>query len=396
MNSGALNGLKVLDLSRVLAGPYCTQMLADHGADVIKVEPPGGDETRGWGPPFVFEQTSAYYTNLNRNKKNIVIDLSSAEGRALLGTLLRDADIVVENFKAGTLSKWGYPDDLIRTRYPTLIHCRITGFGTDGPLGGLPGYDAVLQAYCGLMSVNGDPDGPPLRLGVPVVDIATGMLAFSGILLALHERHASGQGQLVDCALLDTAVSLLHPHSGAWLADGAVPRRTGSAHPSVAPYETYSTADGLLFVGVGNDRQFAALTDVLGKPDLADDPRFSSNADRVRNVVELRHILGERIATWSREELGTQMLARGVPASPVHDVSEAMTAAQVRHRNMVVEFGGYRGVGIPVTLDRTPGSVRSVPRAAGADTREVLSAAGYAQADIDAAIDAGVVRSADL
>ncbi|KUL54148.1 CaiB/BaiF CoA transferase family protein [Streptomyces sp. NRRL S-1521] len=394
-SGGALAGLRVLDLSRVLAGPYCAQMLADHGADVIKVEPPAGDETRGWGPPFVAPDTSAYYRNLNRAKKNIVVDLSAPEGRDILDALLRDTDVLVENFKAGTLAKWGYADEDLRQRHPALIHCRITGFGAEGPLGGQPGYDAVLQAYGGLMSVNGEQDGPPLRVGVPVVDQVTGILAFSGILLALHERHRSGLGQLVDCTLLDTAVSLLHPHSAAYLADGTVPRRTGSAHPSIAPYDSFAAADGPVFVAVGNDRQFGALADALGLPGLVDDPRFRANADRVRHQGDLRAALAEAIAGHTRAELTARLTARGIPASPVHDVAEALTASQVRHRGLVVESDGYRGLASPVSLSRTPARVRPEVRGAGADTRDVLAAAGLDEEFIGTAAERGVVRLAE-
>jgi crotonobetainyl-CoA:carnitine CoA-transferase CaiB-like acyl-CoA transferase len=220
--AGALAGVRVLDLSRVLAGPLCTQMLADHGAEVLKVEPPGGDETRGWGPPFMSPGTSAYFTGLNRNKRNVVLDLSSELGREAVRRLLTGADVLVENFRAGTLATWGFDDDYLAEHCPRLVHARITGFGADGPMGGAPGYDAVLQAYGGLMSVNGERDGDPLRVGVPVVDMVTGILAFSGILLALHERHSSGRGQLVDCSLLDAAVTLLHPqvHSTGRIATG--------------------------------------------------------------------------------------------------------------------------------------------------------------------------------
>ncbi|ATL25334.1 CaiB/BaiF CoA transferase family protein [Streptomyces formicae] len=391
----ALDGLKVLDLSRVLAGPYCAQMLADHGAEVIKVEPPTGDETRGWGPPFVAPGTSAYYQNLNRDKKNVIVDLSVPEGRDILGTLLRDTDVLVENFKGGTLAAWGYSDDELRARFPALIHCRVTGFGTDGPLGGQPGYDAVLQAYGGLMSVNGAAGGPALRVGVPVVDQVTGILAFSGILLALNERHRSGLGQLVDCTLLDTAVSLLHPHSATWLANGTVPMRTGSAHPTIAPYDAFTAADGPLFVAVGNDRQFAALTEVLGVPELAADPRFCTNPDRVRHQQELRAALEKPIAAHSRSALTGLLTARGIPASPVHDVAEALTAPQVRHRGLVIEHDDYRGLASPVSLSRTPARERPVVRGAGADTREVLGAAGYDDAAVDAAVARGVVRATE-
>ncbi|MFJ2766438.1 CaiB/BaiF CoA transferase family protein [Streptomyces sp. NPDC087300] len=393
--SRALDGLKVLDLSRVLAGPYCAQLLADHGADVVKVEPPAGDETRGWGPPFVSPGTSAYYRNLNRDKKNIVVDLSVAAGRDILDTLLSGADVLVENFKAGTLANWGYPDDVLRSRFPALIHCRITGFGTDGPLGGQPGYDAVLQAYGGLMSVNGAADGPALRVGVPVVDQVTGILAFSGILLALNERHRSGLGQLVDCTLLDTTVSLLHPHSATWLASGTVPRRTGSAHPTIAPYDAFTAADGPVFVAVGNDRQFGALTEVLGIPELAEDPRFRTNPDRVRHQQELRAALEKPVAAHSRARLTELLTARGIPASPVHDVAEALTAPQVRHRGLVIEDDGYRGLASPVSLSRTPARAHPEVRDAGADTREVLGAAGYDGAAVEAAVARGVVRTTE-
>lgn len=388
--TGSLRGIRVLDLSRILAGPLCSQMLADHGAEVIKVEPPAGDDTRSWGPPFVTGTMSAYHAGINRNKANTCLDLSTPDGQCVLGDLLSGADVVVENFKAGTLAGWGFSDEDIAERYPRLVHCRITGFGTDGPMGSTPGYDAILQAYGGLMSVNGENDGPPLRVGVPIVDVVTGIYAFSGILLALHERHATGRGQLVDCTLLDTAVSLLHPHSATWLASGRVPQRTGSAHPSIAPYDTFEAADGLVFISGGNDRQFRDLADVLGLPEIAEDPRFATNADRVHHVDALRELLAAPIRTRTRQDLAQALLARGVPATPVHDVGEALTDPQVRHRQMVVEQDGYRGTGIPIKLSRTPGTVRTAPREKGADTRRVLASLGYTDEQITALLDARV------
>ncbi len=379
-NVGALAGLRVVDLSRVLAGPLCTQMLADHGAEVIKVEPPDGDETRRWGPPFVGPRTSAYFTGVNRNKQNIVLDFGSDVGREALRRLLEDADVLVENFKAGTLAKWGFDDEHLASQYPRLIHARITGFGVDGPMGGAPGYDAVLQAYGGLMSINGEEAGPPLRVGVPIVDMVTGIYAVTGILLALNERHFSGRGQLVDCTLLDTAVSLLHPHTATWFANGRVPGRIGSAHPTIAPYDTFECRNGIFFLAVGSDRQFRELVDVLGVPELADDERFATNADRVGHRDELRGVLEPVLSTWDREELGRRLLERGVPSSPVHDVGETLTDPQVRHRELVVELDGYTGVGLPVKLGRTPGSVRTPPRAPGADTVEVLGGLGLSEA----------------
>lgn len=388
--TGSLRGVRVLDLSRILAGPLCAQMLADHGAEVVKVEPPAGDDTREWGPPFVSDTMSAYHSAINRNKANICLDLTRPEGQRVLGELLADADVLVENFKAGTLEKWGYSDEVIAERFPGLVHCRITGFGTDGPMGSTPGYDAVLQAYGGLMSINGERSGPPLRVGVPIVDVVTGIYAFSGILLALHDRHTTGRGQLVDCTLLDTAISLLHPHSGAWLASGRAPQRTGSAHPSVAPYDTFEAADGLIFISGANDRLFRNIAAVLGIPDIADDPRFTTNADRVHHIAALRELLAEPISTRTRHELAEALLAEGVPATAVHDVGEALTDPQVQHRQMVVERDGYRGIGIPIKLDRTPGNVRTTPREQGADTRRILASLGYDEAEIAALIEADI------
>jgi len=381
--AGALAGVRVLDLSRVLAGPLCTQMLADHGAEVLKVEPPGGDETRGWGPPFMSPGTSAYFTGLNRNKRNVVLDLSSELGREAVRRLLTGADVLVENFRAGTLATWGFDDDYLAEHCPRLVHARITGFGADGPMGGAPGYDAVLQAYGGLMSVNGERDGDPLRVGVPVVDMVTGILAFSGILLALHERHSSGRGQLVDCSLLDAAVTLLHPHTATWFADRVVPPRTGSAHPTIAPYDTFPARDGLFFLAVGNDRQFRGLVELLGRPDLAEDSRFATNADRVTNRDDLRGILAPLLRAWDRDQLGRALLERGVPAGPVHDVAETMTDPQVLHRDLVVRLDGYTGVGLPVKLGRTPGSVRTPPRGPGADTVDVLRGLNFSEEQIE-------------
>lgn len=390
-SGGALAGLRVLDLSRVLAGPLCGQMLGDHGADVIKVESPAGDDTRTWGPPFHADGKSAYYTSINRNKRNICLDLRQERGQSVLLRLLADADVVVENFKAGTMARWGLGfDEVLAVRFPRLVYCRITGYGVDGPLGGLPGYDAVLQAYSGLMSVNGEPDREPLRIGVPVVDMVTGMLAFSGILLALHERERSGSGQLVDCTLLDTAISLLHPHSGNWLASGVLPERTGSAHPTIAPYETFQLRSGTFFLSAANDRQFASLVTVLRRPELAADPRFATNTDRVVNVSALRKILADLLVQWDGEALAAELLASGVAAAPVNDVAQGLGAPQVQHRGMLLSDGDYRGVGIPIKLGRTPGSLSSVPAHNGADTVAVLRDAAYTETEIEALLTDGV------
>ncbi|MBF6192790.1 CaiB/BaiF CoA-transferase family protein [Nocardia sp. CDC186] len=390
--AGVLSGLRVLDLSRVLAGPYTAQMLADQGAEVIKVEGPGGDETRCWGPPFVDEgASSAYYASLNHSKENIGLDLRTDEGREILAHLLACADVVIENFKAGTMARWGFDfETVLAQRHPRLIYCRITGFGVDGPMGGLPGYDAVLQSFGGLMSINGYPDGNPLRVGVPIVDIVTANFAVNGILLALFERERSGRGQLVDLALLDSVISLLHPHAANWVASGKVPQRTGDFHPTVVPYQVFRAADGDFFVSAANDRQFRSLAETLGVPELADDARFTTNGRRHAHREELVAILAERIAPWSRQELALRLEQVGVAAAPVNTVDEALRAAQTRHRGLFLETEDYRGVGVPIKLSRSPYRTPrpAVPR--GADTAAVLSAMGYSAERIAALRAAGI------
>ncbi|MEV0354859.1 CoA transferase [Nocardia sp. NPDC050697] len=390
--NGVLSGVRVLDLSRVLAGPYTAQMLADQGAEVLKVEGPGGDETRGWGPPFVDEgASSAYYASLNHSKDNIGLDLRTDEGRAILAQLLAGADVVVENFKAGTMARWGFDfETVLAERHPRLIYCRITGFGVDGPLGGLPGYDAVLQSFGGLMSINGYPDGTPLRVGVPIVDIVTANLAVNGILLALLERERSGRGQLVDLALLDSVISILHPHAANWVASGRVPQRTGDFHPTVVPYQVFRAADGDFFVSAANNRQFRSLVTTLGVPELADDPRFVDNGQRYIHREELIAILAGRIAPWPRDELSIRLEQAGVAASSVHTVDEALRAEQTRHRGLFLETEEYRGVGVPLKLSRSPHRTPrpAVPR--GADTADVLTAMGYSAERIEALRAAGI------
>jgi crotonobetainyl-CoA:carnitine CoA-transferase CaiB-like acyl-CoA transferase len=382
----ALHGLRVLDLSRVLAGPFCAQMLADHGAEVIKVEAPSGDETRRWGPPFAddAETTSTYYEGLNRNKANVQLDLRVEEARAVLHDLMAGADVVVENFKAGTMQRWGLDyETRLADEFPRLVYCRITGYGVDGPLGGLPGYDAVLQAYGGLMSINGERDGDPLRVGVPIVDITAAHQAFAGILIAVLERTVSGRGQLVDVTLLDAVLSLMHPHSAAYLQAGVVAERLGAAHPNVAPYQVFATAGhGTLFVAAASDAQFAALTDVLGRPELADDLRFRRNRDRVTNSEELLAELGPLFLAFHADDLAGKLAMRGVPAAPVNDVAEALTSPQAQHRAMVVRDGGYRGVGVPIKLSRSAPEPPRAPVASGADTVRVLTEYGYGPEDV--------------
>lgn len=356
----ALHGVRVVDLSRVLGGPFCSQILGDHGADVIKLEPPGGDETRHWGPPFEAGLAS-YFIGVNRNKTGLTIDLANDEGRAFLRTLLADADVVLENFKPGTLEKWGLGYETLKQEFPGLIHCRVSGFGGDGPLGGMPGYDACAQAMCGLMSVNGEKDGPATRVGLPVVDMVTGLNATIAILMALQERHRSGLGQFLDITLFDCAISLLHPHAANFFGNGNTPGRSGNAHPNIAPYETVKTRDGELFLAVGNDRQFKTMVELLGDPALAQDPKFASNADRLANRPELHSRLEKLLAHGKAADLAPQLLKAGVPAAPVLTVPEILSHPHTQHRGMVLDKDGYRGLASPIKLSRTPAQLRSLP-----------------------------------
>jgi formyl-CoA transferase len=389
---GALAGLKVIDLSRVLGGPYCGQILADHGAQVIKVEPPAGDETRAWGPPFADDGTAAYYNGLNRNKRDIVIDLSKPEGREIVLKLLADADVLIENFKIGTLERWGIGyEQTLRERFPRLIHCRVSGFGADGPLGGAPGYDAVAQALGGLMSVNGTPDTGPLRVGVPVVDITTGLSAVIGVLLAVIERQRSGRGQFVEATLYDPAVSLLHPQSANWLQSGQTPRLSGNAHSNIVPYDKFPTRTCEVFLGIGNNGQWKKLCEFLGHPDMASEPRFATNAERFRHRDELRALLEAQLQEVDGEQLCRDLLAAGIPAGAVRTIPQVLTAPHTLHRDMVVQAEGVQGIGIPVKLSRTPGRAHSAPPRFGQHTRELLTEHGYGAATIDALIARGSI-----
>ncbi|MFC4273945.1 CaiB/BaiF CoA transferase family protein [Achromobacter aloeverae] len=364
---GSLAGIRVLDLSRILGGPYCGQILGDHGADVLKIEPPQGDDTRTWGPPFR-DGVASYYYGLNRNKRLQHLDFATEAGRARLLELLAQADVLVENFKVGTMERWGLGYETLAERFPRLIWCRVSGFGADGPLGALPGYDAAIQAMSGIMSVNGEAGGDALRVGLPVVDMVTGLNAVIGVLLALQERQRSGRGQFVEAALYDSGISLLHPHAANWFTDGRTPRRTGNAHPNIYPYDTFRTRTDPLFLAVGNDRQFGVLCAVIGRPGLASDPRYADAGGRSVHRGELKQALEAALADFDADDLLQRLMAANVPAAPVLDVDAALTHPHTRHRGMVVEMeGGYRGLGAPVKLSRTPATYRHAPLATGTD-----------------------------
>ncbi len=387
MSPGALAGLKVIDLTRVLGGPYCTMILSDHGAEVIKIEPPQGDEVRDWGPPFVEhaegERDASYFIGINRNKQAIALDIAKPEGRDVLLRLLEGADVLIENFKPGGMEKWGlgYEKDL-SPRFPGLIHCRVSGFGGDGPLGGLPGYDAILQAMTGLMSVNGDPSTGPMRLGTAMVDMGTGLYSAIGILMALHERARSGLGQYLDMTLYDCGMSLVHPQAPNYFLNGRRPLPTGNPHPNLVPYDKFPTKTCEIFIASGNNGQFRKLTQMIGKPELADDPRFASNGDRLVNRDALSAELRAAFAALDGHAIADTLIRGGVPAGPVLPVDEAMAAPHTAHRQMVTELGNYRGLGTPIKMSRTPGGTRAAPPRFGEHGAAVLARHGYTEAEI--------------
>jgi formyl-CoA transferase len=395
LSPGALAGLRVVDLTRVLGGPYCTMVLSDHGAEVIKLEPPQGDEVRDWGPPFNADGDASYFVGVNRNKRSVGLDLSKPAGREVLMRLLEGADILVENFKPGSMEKWGLGyEAVLSKKFPRLIHCRVSGFGGEGPLGGFPGYDAVLQAMVGLMSINGTEDSGPTRLGNPIVDIATGLFSTIAILMALHERERSGRGQYCDMTLHDCGMALLHPHAANFFLSGKRPMATGNPHPNLAPYSKFTTKTCEIFVAAGNDPAFRKFCDFLGIPEVAKDPRFATNGERVVNKAALTEVLNARFANEDGHELTRRMLAAGLPAGPVLHVDEAMAAEHTAFRNMVAQIGDFRALNTPIKLSRTPGGARSAPPRFNQHGRDVLVARGFSEAEIAALESDGVIVQA--
>lgn len=401
---GALAGIRVLDLSRVLAGPWCTQLLADLGATVIKVERPGeGDDTRAWGPPWFEpparpgERVASYYLSANRGKRSVAIDMANPEGAALIRAMAAEADIVVENFKVGGLRKYGLDYASLRAVNPRLIYCSITGFGQDGPYAERPGYDFVVQGLGGLMGVTGVPDGEPMRAGVALTDIMTGMYATVGILAALHHRERTGEGQQVDANLLDTQVATMANQALGYLATGRDPKRLGNAHASVVPYQTFAACDGEMTVAAGNDGQFRKLCEVLGVAEMGTDPRYATNAARVANRDTLIPALAARFAIRERAEVLASLQAQGIPCGPINTLSQVFADPQVVARGMAMrlphpEYGEVPGVRCAVSLSATPTGATLPPPAMGAHTADVLAEVlGLDAAAVARLREAGVV-----
>jgi len=363
-----LEGVLVADFSRVLAGPLASMVLGDLGAEVIKVERPEGDDTRAWGPPWAADGTSTYFQSVNRNKRSIALDLRDGGDLALARTLVERADVLIENFRPGAMARLGLDETAMRASNPRLISCSLTGFGSTEAGAALPGYDLMIQAVGGLMSITGQPDGPPTKVGVALVDIIAGLFAAVAILAALAERERSGLGQRAEVSLMGALLAALANQASGFLGAGQVPGRMGNRHPSIAPYESFAAADGEIVVAVGNDRQFQALCAELGQPSLAGEERFASNPSRVGHRDELGRALAPLFAVRNRAELASTLSAAGVPCGPVNDVAEAFALAESIGMGSIIEMaGGLRQVANPIALSDTPVAYRRVPPVLGGD-----------------------------
>ena len=383
MTTGPLDGITILDLSRVLAGPSCTQMLGDLGADIIKVERPGvGDETRTWGPPFLHDQAGAdtqesgYYLSANRNKRSVTINFARPEGAALVRRLLPRCDVLIENFKVGGLAEYGLAYAQLAGEFPRLVYCSITGYGQSGPYAARPGYDLMAQGAGGIMSVTGESGGPPVKVGVAVNDVMSGLYAAVAILSALRHRDQTGEGQHIDIALLDVQVGWLYNVGLNYLLSGAVPKRLGTAHPNTVPYQVFPTVDGHVILGANNDRQFRRLCEVAGAPELADDPRFTTNAQRLAHRDELVAGFSELTRRHTTSHWVASLEAAGLPCGPVNAIDEVFADPHVAHREMKISMAHPAGdvplIGSPLKLSGTPVRYRRPPPRLGEHTDEVL------------------------
>lgn len=399
--SGPLDDIVVLDLTRVLSGPYATMWLGDMGAEVIKVEKPGGgDDSRGYGPPFV-EGESAYFMSVNRNKSSITIDFKTDDGRKILWELIDDADVLVENFRPGTLEDLGFGYDTVSERYPEIIYTSISGFGQTGPDAEKAGFDLTIQGLGGIMDITGQEDGPPTRVGVSIVDLVTGIYAAMGTSMALYHRERTGEGQHVDVGMLDSLVSLLSSHAASYFATGDIPERTGNFHRTISPFETFETRDGHLNLALATDSMFEQFCELIDRPDLVEDDRFATNSDRVNNRTEIHRLLEEETRQKTTEQWLELLDDAGIPAGPINNLAEVFSNPQVLARNMVEslehpEAGEIQVTGIPLKMSETSGDVEQAPPTLGQDTARILSERlGYSSDRIEELRARGVIESAD-
>jgi succinate---hydroxymethylglutarate CoA-transferase len=375
--NGPLAGTRVVDLTRILAGPLCTMMLGDMGAEVIKVEPPDkGDDTRGWGPPFVAGE-AAYFLGVNRNKRSLTLNMAVPAGQKILAGLVEKADVLIDNFRIGTLEKWGFTDAWFEQHAPRLVRCSITGYGSTGPKAALPGYDFILQAESGLMSICGEPDGGPTKYGVAIVDVCTGMLASNAILAALNARHRTGKGQKVELSLYETSLAMLINVASNYLTAGRNAGRFGNGHPSIVPYTTYQAADAMVAIGIGNERQFGRVAEVLGHPEWAKDPRFTSNRARVENRDVIDGFINKALSHDDADVWLDKLKAVGVPSGRINSVADALDDPHTTARDMIetVEhstIGALKMLGIPFKFSDTACSVRRAPPTLGQHNDEIL------------------------
>ena len=395
--ASALDEIKVVDLTRTLAGPFCTMMLGDMGAEVTKIEEPSlGDETRSWTPFWNDEGTQ--FLTFNRNKRSLSLNLKEQEGIDIVLGLAEKADVMVESFRAGALDRMGLGYDAVRAINPNIIYCSISGYGRTGPMADKPGYDLIIQAYSGLMNLTGEPDGSPLRVGFSLVDLFTGMMAYGSILTALHHRQKTGEGQRIEASLLDGQVATMSYHATGYIATGVEPHRLGSGHPSLVPYQSFPASDGFFILGCANQGLWERLCRAIDRPDLLEDPRFSSNTARVENRAECVGTLSELFQTKTVAEWVESISAAGIPCGPINTVSQVVNDAQVAARNMIVNIPhpkvpDLRVPGSPLKLETTPSSIRRPPPMLGEHNEEILAESGYDAAKISSLRDKGVIGS---
>ena len=392
-----LDGIRVVDLSRILAGPYCSMLLGDMGAEIIKIESPDhGDDTRGWGPPFI-DGESAYFLSINRNKKSLTLNLKAGQGKDILTRLIGLSDVLIENFRPGTLGRLGFGYEQVRAMNPRMVYASISGFGQTGPLAGRPGYDLIAQGEGGIMSVTGFPDGPPTKAGTPIADIAAGIFAAQGILLALYARERTGRGQLVDVSMLDGQVALLTFQAGIYFATGESPGRMGNQHPTIVPYETFRSKDGYINLAIGNTNLWRTFCKAIAREELSADPRFGTEASRVENRNALKPIMDAIVAERTTRQWLELLERAGVPAGSVNSVAEICEHPQIKAREMVVDvphptLGSVKVSCVPIKLSDTPGAVSTAPPLLGQHTAEILKGLlGYSLKEVAELRKAGIV-----